>query len=170
MKNRLTINSLAVGNLKQHKKQYTVMIIGIILAMVFSSSVIFMFSSMINSLEEMRNNRFGKQDVIWANVTEEKVSGAKSNKVLGKSGYAHIIGSLTSTNKNYFDEAKVAYLDDTALELANPVLIEGRMPTGKNEIAVERMMLAKLGVSAKLGDEITLNLYPQNGKEVMVEC
>ena len=41
MKNKLTVNTLAMGNLKQRKKQYTIMIIGIILAMIFTSGVPF---------------------------------------------------------------------------------------------------------------------------------
>ena len=37
MKRKLTINTLAMGNLKQRKKQYTILIISIILAMIFTS-------------------------------------------------------------------------------------------------------------------------------------
>ena len=47
MKQRLTVNTLALGNLKKRKKQYTSLILGIILAMVFSSSVLLMVSSMV---------------------------------------------------------------------------------------------------------------------------
>ena len=36
---------LALGNIKNRKKQYTIMIIGIILAMVFSSSIVFLYSA-----------------------------------------------------------------------------------------------------------------------------
>ena len=39
----LTVNKLAFGNLKARGKQYTLMIIGIILAMTFSSGTIFFF-------------------------------------------------------------------------------------------------------------------------------
>ena len=45
MKKKLTVNTLALGNIKNRKKQYTIMIIGIILAMVFSSSIVFLYSA-----------------------------------------------------------------------------------------------------------------------------
>ena len=52
MKKKLTITNLALGNLKQRKKQYTTLIIGIVLAMFFSSSVLFFISCLISSNEE----------------------------------------------------------------------------------------------------------------------
>lgn len=45
MKNKLTVNRLAMGNLRARRKQYTLMIIGIILAMIFSSGVLSSFSA-----------------------------------------------------------------------------------------------------------------------------
>lgn len=167
MKNKLTVNTLALGNLKQRKKQYTIMIIGIILAMVFSSSIIFLASSIYSSNVELRNERIGKQSVIWTRVTENHIENAQNSKVLGKAGYAHILGILNSTNDEYYDSVCVGWLDDTAEELANPQLIEGKMPSEENEIAVEKMSLSKLGVDAKLGDYITLNLKTQNGNETL---
>lgn len=167
MKKKLSVNTLALGNLRQHKKQYTIMIIGIILAMVFSGSVTFLASSIYSSTVEMRNERLGKQSVIWTRVTENHIENAKSSKVLGKSGYAHILGLLNSTDDEYFDSVCVGWLDDTAEELANPQLIEGKMPSAENEIAVEKMALSKLGVNASVGDYITLNLKTQNGNETL---
>ena len=58
MKKKLTVNTLALGNLKQRRKQYTIMIIGIILAMVFSSSVLFMTSAILDSRNELKDVRY----------------------------------------------------------------------------------------------------------------
>lgn len=164
MKKKLTVNTLALGNLKQRRKQYTIMIIGIILAMVFSSSVLFMTSAVLDSRNELKDVRFGKQEIIWSNVTEDNVQKAKDEGLIGKNGYAHIIGTVSSTDKNYYDMASVGWFDETANELANPLLMEGSMPTKENEIAIESLMLAKMGVSAKVGDTIKLNFDVQNGK------
>lgn len=167
MKHKLTVNTLALGNLKQRRKQYTIMIIGIILAMVFSSSVLFMTSAILDSRNELKDVRFGKQEIIWSNVTEDNVKKAKDEGIIGKNGYAHIIGTVSSTNEDYYDAASVGWFDDTAKELANPLLMEGSMPAKENEIAIESLMLAKMGVSAKLGDTIKLNFDVQNGKETI---
>lgn len=163
MKKKLTINTLALGNLKQRRKQYTIMIIGIILAMVFSSSVLFLTSAILDSTKELKNERLGKQEIIWSCTTEEMVQDAKAQNIIGDYGYGHIIGSISSTDENYYDMASVGWLDDNAMELANPLLIEGTMPTKENEIAIESLMLSKMGISARVGDTITLNFNVQNG-------
>ena len=56
MRKKLTVNTLAFGNLKNHKKQYTVMVIGIILAMVFSSSVLLFLSCMQTSMQQKKKD------------------------------------------------------------------------------------------------------------------
>ena len=170
MKKKLTINTLALGNLKQRRKQYTIMIIGIILAMVFSSSVLFLTSAIFDSTKELKNERLGKQEIIWSCTTEENVQGAKDQNIIGEYGYGHIIGSISSTDENYYDMASIGWLDDKAMELANPLLIEGTMPTKENEIAIESLMLSKMGISARVGDTITLNFYVQNGTTTLDEA
>lgn len=170
MKKKLTINTLALGNLKQRRKQYTIMIIGIILAMVFSSSVLFLTSAILDSTKELKNERLGKQEIIWSCTTEENVQGAKDQNIIGEYGYGHIIGSISSTDENYYDMASVGWLDDKAVELANPLLIEGTMPTKENEIAIESLMLSKMGISARIGDTITLNFNVQNGATTLDEA
>ena len=45
MKNHLSVNRLAVGNLKMRKKQYIVLIIGIILSIAFSASILFFYTA-----------------------------------------------------------------------------------------------------------------------------
>ena len=169
MKKKLTINTLALGNLKQRRKQYTIMIIGIILAMVFSSSVLFLASAILDTTKELKNERLGKQEIIWSCTTEEMVQEAKDKNIIGEYGYGHIIGSISSTDENYYDMASVGWLDDKAMELANPLLIEGTMPTKKNEIAIESLMLSKMGISARVGDTITLNFNVQNGTTTLDE-
>ena len=59
-KKKLTYNSLALGNLKNRKKQYTLLIIGIILSMTLSSSFTFFVSSAISSALETHNFLYGK--------------------------------------------------------------------------------------------------------------
>ena len=73
MKKKLTINTLALGNLKQRRKQYTIMIIGIILAMVFSSSIVFfMFSATETSNEERAQQRGKQSSIIYSEQLGEK--------------------------------------------------------------------------------------------------
>lgn len=165
MKKKLTINALAIGNLKQRKKQYTIMIIGIILAMVFSSSMMFLFSSMFSSINEMQAVNFGRQKYIWLNTDEDTINSCKASKLIGDTGYAHIIGYGFTNEEEDFNGTAIAWLDDKAKELANPVLSEGRYPTAENEIAIESIALIKMNIDANVDDTITLKVRNQNSNE-----
>lgn len=164
-KNKLTINNLALGNLKHRKKQYLIMIIGIILAMTFSSSILFLFSSAMSSVNEMQAQSFGRQKMIAFDVDKKVIDDGKQAKLIGDNGYAHIIGYGFADENSEFDGTAIAWLDDEAKKLANPVLVEGAYPKKEDEIAIESLALIKMNISAGVGDTITLKVKNQNGGE-----
>ena len=72
MKN-LTVNRLALGNLKHRRKQYTIMIIGIILAMVFSSSfVLFLFSASDTSRQKRADETGWQSNIVYSDKLTEQ--------------------------------------------------------------------------------------------------
>ena len=165
MKNKLTVNSIAHSNLKARKKQYAFMIIGIILAMIFSSGILFFASCAYTSKNEMLKNSYGAQDAIFMNANEDLMQKAKEENFVTDYGFAHIIGFGYTDEKE--NGTSVAYLDDKAQELSYLSFIDGRYPENENEIAIEKATLARLGLDAKIGDTITLSVLPQNGSELM---
>lgn len=169
MKNKLTFNTLALGNLRQRRKQYTVMIIGIILAMVFSTSVIlFIFSA--NETNTAKNqNDYGKQDFIvsGAELDEEFYQTVKQDKMVTDYGIAHIIGfGYTDKDGDPMGTA-IGWMDDKCREISCQSLLEGRYPEAEDEIAVERVALVRLGIEPKVGEQITLKVKTQNGDEYL---
>lgn len=167
-KKKLTVNDLAGSNLKTRKKQYSIMIIGILLAMIFSSGMLFFASSYYSSKLEAAKNRLGVQDFIFTNISEDIMIDAKENSGLKEYGTAHVLGKISTDNAEaagYFDDkAYIGYLDDTAMRLSNISFIEGSYPKSEGEIALELASYQRLNLKAKVGDKITLNLYPQIGK------
>lgn len=167
MKKMLTVNKLAASNLRARKKQYTFMIIGIILSMVFSSGVLFFASCIGSSTEMVQKKDFGVQDAIMFNSDADLMKTAKEEQLVGDYGFAHILG-FAYTDKNGEDNGtSIAYLDDTAKELSYISFIEGSYPENDNEIAIEKAALARLGIDAQIGDTITLKVLNQNGSELM---
>lgn len=164
MKKKLTINTLAFGNLKNHKKQYTVMVIGIILAMVFSSSVIISLFSFHYSRLEMGRKAMGIQDEILINISEQAMKNADKEGYIDEYGFAHMVGFASTSAENEENGFYLAWLDDDAKALSYQSFIEGSYPTNENEIALEQSVLSRLGIEARIGDEITLDVFPQNGK------
>ncbi len=161
MKKGLTVNTLALGNLKSRKRQYASLITGIILAIVFSSFVLLMFSSMNASIDKMEKDLCGKQDGIYIGATQQMLNDAADKQLIGSYGYAHVVGQAFTDNGDSF---AVASYDDKAAELANIQFIDGSYPQNEEEIAVESATLAQLGIDASVGDRVTLNFAVQNGE------
>lgn len=170
MKKKLTINTLALGNLKQRRKQYTIMIIGIILAMVFSSSIVFfMFSATETANEERAQQRGRQSGVVYSEqLGEKEYQQAVDKGLINDFGFAHTIGYAYTDNNEKRQGASVSWLDDKAKELSYQIVNEGAMPANENEIAAEKSALLRLGYKdAKIGDTITLLLDVQNGEDYL---
>lgn len=169
MKKKLTVNTIALGNLKQRKKQYTVLITGIILAIVFSSGTMFFVSCTMSSNEEYRNQSYGKfTGYYFAPQDFVDAEAGKKGGYLESYGYAHILGY------GYTDEEKadrgtaIAWLDDEAKELYYVNVKEGRYPESKDEIAIEESAARQLGIKAdKIGEKVTLTVFGANGLDYL---
>ncbi len=165
-KNKLTINTLAMGNLKTRKKQYSILIIGIILAMVFSSGITFFLSCFQSSLEETSRRLYGTQDEIFLNIDKSDLESGKVSEFISNYGYAHTIGFAYKDEDNKDLGTAVAWLEEKAVEMYYPFLYEGRLPENEGEIVIERQTLTTLGLAdKKLGDKITLSMNIPDGKQ-----
>lgn len=162
MKQRLTVNTLALGNLKKRKKQYTSLILGIILAMVFSSSVLLMVSSMVESTRKMEQDTYGKQNGIYLNATRQMFADAAGKKAVDEYAFATVLGQAISESGVHYP---AAVYDDACAALANIEFTQGAYPQKENEIAMESATMAKLGIKANVGDSVTLDFAVQNGAD-----
>lgn len=166
MKKELTVNTLALGNIKNRKKQYTIMIIGIILAMVLSSSIVFLYSAAKETYISNHYKTHGYQSEIFesSRLSDENLNEMKSEGVITAYGEAHTLGYAYTDEQNKYLGSNVGYFDKKGKELSNPILLDGKYPQNQGEAAIEKAQLIKLGLkNAKVGDTITLNLDIQNG-------
>ncbi|MCR4925715.1 MAG: FtsX-like permease family protein, partial [Clostridiales bacterium] len=160
---KLSFNRLAFLDLKRNFKQYLTMIISIILAMTFSSSVIFVGYGFYSVLVQTKQLDFCNCDFICENPNLDGMKELADNGAIKNNyGYAHIVGYMFTDDNNELDGNYVAWLDDNAIKLANPVLVKGEYPTKENEIALESAVLAKLGIVADIGDTIKIKFCDQN--------
>ena len=136
-KKKLTYNSLAFSTLKNRKKSYALMIIGIVLAMIFSSGVPFFVSCLQSSRQEMQYRKLGKQTTIITNAQNYELNkGTEDGSVVGEIGYAHIISYAWNEKEDFSDGTMIGWLDEKATELYYPIVLDGRMPEKENEIAI----------------------------------
>lgn len=169
MKKKLTVNTVALGNLKQRKKQYTVLIIGIILAIIFSSGTMFFISTTMSSNEEYRNQSYGKfTGYYFAPQDFVDAEAGKKGGYLESYGYAHILGYGYTDEEKTDRGAAIAWLDDEAKELYYVNVKEGRYPENKGEIAIEDDAARRLGIkSDMIGEKVTLAVFGANGLDYL---
>ncbi len=170
MKKKLTVNALAMSSIRTRKKQYLLMITGVIFAMIFSSAILFFASSMSSSSKEMARVDYGDCDAILTDCDTQFIDESKNVGLIDNYGYAHIIGFAESEKSEENMGTAVGYLDDKAMELSYIKFVEGSYPQNEGEIALEQSVFSRLRISdAKIGDTITLNFYNQNGTELQKE-
>lgn len=168
-KKKLTFNALALGNLKHRKKRYTLMILGIILSMVFSSSIIYFGFSIYDTTIKQTEADYGFYDWFDSGYSESIFEEFKSKGYLEEYGTGKTIGFMFTDEKDKINGTPIAKLDETAKRLVNPILIEGSYPEKQGEIAIEQTTLLQLGLSAKVGDKITFKYQIQNGDELLTK-
>ena len=162
-----TVNTLAFGNLKTRKKQYALMIVGIILAMVFSSGSMFLISSISKGIKDITYQQNGYQNEIFFGMTDDTLK--DGIEALDITDYAdgENLGYLYSEDETA--GTSVAKMSDEAKEMYYTRVIEGRYPENAGEIAFEEDAAVRMKLKAAVGDKITLNLKVQSGNEYLTE-
>ncbi len=156
-----------MGNLRARKKQYILMTVGIVLAMVFSSGVLFFVFCMNESVDELGRKFFGCQDGIVCGGDESIMQEGLEQGFIDNYTVAQSIGYINSEGSAEKKGTVVAKYSAQALEMAYISLEEGRMPEKAGEIVVENDALIRMKLSAVPGDKITVNLSVQNGEDLL---
>lgn len=167
MNKKLTVNTLALGNLRQRKKQYTLMIIGIILAMIFASGVPFFISCMNSSQLETRQRRQGKQDYIVVNAQKYDLDSMAAQGYVDEVGYCHTLFYAWNEKADLDDGTMIGWLDEKAQELYYLHTVEGRMPEKEGEIAFEKSALTRMKLDKTVGDKIKLKALSCNAGDFL---
>lgn len=167
MAKKLTINAVAMGNLRHRKKQYITLVIGVILAMTFSCGVPFFLSCSNSSQQEIQHRQMGQQDVLILDAQDMDMNTIEDGGILeGTAGYLHILSyGWTEKQEN---GSTIAWMDDRARELYYPQIAEGRLPQQAGEIAIEHSTLLRMGFdSIKIGQTVSLHELPSNGSDYL---
>ncbi len=165
MKN-LTMTSLIKSTLKHRKKQYTLMILGIVFAMMFSSGTLFFISSLNSTKEEMLRMEYGNCDCIIVGHEKEDYDSYISGGYFSEYGVTNIVGSMYSEDSKD-TPVNVGYMDEKAKELYYLAFIEGTYPEDEGEIALEKSALTRIDPDLKVGESFTVEFRSQNGNELM---
>ncbi len=171
MKKNLTVNTIALGNIRGRKKQYITLIIGIMLAMFFSGSIIFLVSCLISSNEEILKRDYGDFYGYFYNPQDYiDIEKGKNDGYIEQYGYAHFVGYAYTDEEKKDKGTPIAWLDDDAKELYYAYFDSGRYPETTGEIAVEKDALLRLGIDAEVGEKINLSVLTPDGTDYLPDA
>ena len=166
---RLTVNTFALQSLKTRKKQYAALIVGVILAMVFSSGTLFFVSCLSASRRELIRMEYSQANNIAYGVPKEGLQDLDAQKPEVEYGLAHVVGFGYTDDRE--KGAGIAWLDALAGELYYPVILEGRLPEKEGEIAAEQDALLRMGLDGlSVGETFTLNVDTPDGEAWLPEA
>lgn len=163
MGGKFSINSIALGNIRERRRQYVLLIAGIVLAIYFAAAVLLFASTMLTSLQEQHYRRLGEQDAIVFNCKEAPLEDLVTKGILAGYGTAEILGYVLPDGESMSGGFSLAVFDETALALARKDTLEGRLPERKGEVALEQSALARLRTGAGVGDTLTLTILVPDG-------
>ncbi len=157
MKKMPTVNALALGSIRLRKRQYTTLITGIMLAILFTSSMLLIVQSIYHTYQERHFRQMGRQDAALLGAE------AVSPQELLESGYVKSVGSIFIIGGTEGGETAIGYYDEAGETLAYRECLKGRMPEAAGEIAVERSKLLRLRADAAPGEPLTLSVKVPDG-------
>ena len=165
----LSVTKLALGNLKTRKKQYILLILGIVLSIAFSASVLFFSAAFNQNVQRKREERIGHQNFVIFDSENVDISLMQLLDPTLVCVYAENIGfAYTAPEQREYGMA-IAVGNDAWREMSGQELSEGRMPADENEIAVERAALVYMQSAAEVGDTLSLLVDVPDGQGGYVE-
>ena len=143
---------IAVSNMKYHKNKNILIGIAIFLTSLLLFLVPTIGKGMLSAQFAVVNERYPSWHAVFRDVDQETVEKLKAHHDVAESGVRSDVGSLV------VDGAKgiMMYLDQKGFDLYHLALKEGRLPVEENEIVVSDGLMEYLGVTASIGETITL--------------
>ena len=156
-----TVTKTALANARQNRTRN--MISGA--AIILTTLLIFMVLTVGYASVKVRfaavNAYYPPYHAMFRQVSEEDAEKLKSHNDMEK------VGLRSDLGEGVDDDSTILFLwmDETALELNKIELAEGAFPKAGNEIALPEGLLAEYGITAEIGDTVTLplQLYEDGG-------
>ena len=166
MPKKLTMNMVALGNLRHRKKQYLALIVGLILAMTFCCGVPFFADCIRSAMAEASDRAAGRQEGIFLDVRQEDMERLQNDgSVSGKTGWIHVPGFVWTDEPDR--GVPLGWLDETAEDLYYLQLRQGRMPEHPSEIALEYNAILRMYPEAEIGDKLTFHTRINDGEDYL---
>lgn len=154
-----TYSSMARARLRHARKEYLGLIIGIFLSLFLAAIACLSIQGVFLAQMQKIRQTIGSWTAYlldWADCSDQEL---REMEVFDQIGHVYVQASITDM------DIYLGYSDETADRLFPRRVLEGRLPEGPGEIALEQGALIAAGGEASwhLGDTVSLNLTPVDG-------
>lgn len=115
------------------------------------------------STEKKRFDTFGYYGSISYDVDKTKLAAQKDALRIAGAGITTVTGTVDVPGLAENEIPYIGNMNDTAMKLKVIKLTQGRLPKISNEIAIETKTLRKIGLDAKLGETVKLQIKTSKG-------
>lgn len=169
------LTKITVRNIKLNRKRAWVTIIGIMLATALIVVVANMAESFRSSMVEYEKAHSGDYHYCFYDVDPENLKYFEGNRNIEKLGYSVDLGytELTGSRNEKKPYLYLKAMDESAMQVANVTLTEGRLPENDHEIVISDSIRTNGGVEYRVGDTIRLtnsNREDAKGNEEDQSC
>ena len=151
-----TINATAWANLKKNKGRNILTGIAILLTTFLIFTITTLGSGMIRLQFEAANQLYPAYHFMYRSVSEKTAEDLSHHADIAALGLRQDTAEIILENAR----CHLIYLDKTGIELGKLDLEDGRFPSSGDDMAISEGMLQELGLSAKIGDTVTLSFQP----------
>ena len=156
VRNRGCLWRIALRQMRAAKIRTGISILAIALTTLLLTSL-FTLSLFINSSFQEYQFRLvgGYSHGSFKEVDEEKLRALAAHKKIKEYGMRTVCGVMMEPpfEKKH---AEISWMDENCTKWSYISLQEGRLPEAEDEIAMDTQALAKLGIPARIGSEVTL--------------
>lgn len=156
VKNRGCLWRIALRQMRAAKMRTGISILAIALTTLLLTSLFTLSLSINSSFQEYQFRLVGGYSHgSFKEVDEEKQRALAAHKKIKEYGMRTVCGVMMEPpfEKKH---AEISWMDENCAKWSYISLQEGRLPEAKDEIAMDTQALAKLGIPARIGSEVTL--------------
>ncbi|MDE5965401.1 MAG: FtsX-like permease family protein [Lachnospiraceae bacterium] len=146
------VTKTAIANMKYHKGKNVLTGIAIFLTSLLLLVVPTVGKDMIDIQFNMVNKTYPTWHALYRDVSEKQAEQLSAHHDISVYGLRSDVGCFMSETAS----VNMCYMDESAMELYKLGLQEGRMPEKTEEIVLSQGIIKELGVSAALGDTVTI--------------
>ena len=153
------MKTLSKRTYRKNKGRNLVAVLAVVMTTVLFTTLFVLSRSMSRNMLEMAFRQTGYDtQASFKTITEEQIAKIAAHPRVKEAGRSIVLG-LAENEALAGRQVEIRYGSDSYAAHSFALPETGRMPQGKEEIALDTMVLDRLGIPHELGQQVTCLLY-----------